>query len=184
MKDWYSAIYKSLIIACVISFIVGFFTEGNTSLSAYIAGYSVLICGIMMILIIILNNILRITSSQTIFQVIWLILLTSGPFLLMLSTIIFILYLMITYKESIIKNEVSKSYYSFTNISILLLLLKLYLVYTNIGTEKFETSGKISKFTSSLIYLLGVLEAICCIIIFTILKYFKTDGFITIEHLK
>ena len=47
----------------------------------------------------------------------------------------------------------------------------------NISTPKFDETGKISKVTSSIVYLLGVLTAISSIIMFTILKYFTTDGF-------
>ena len=81
------------------------------------------------------------------------------------------------YKNNIIDGHVAPSYNSFSNIIILLLLLQVYLVYTNISTENFESSGKISKVTSSFIYLLGVLTAICSIILGTILKYYSTDGF-------
>ena len=58
MKNWYSSIYKSLIIASVLSFIIYFFTSGNVSLGALISGYSVLTLSIMMILYIILYNLL------------------------------------------------------------------------------------------------------------------------------
>jgi hypothetical protein len=95
----------------------------------------------------------------------------------MLAIIGFILYLIIFYKQPITEGHVSKSYYTFSNINIILLLLQIYLVYLNIDTDKFETTGKISKVTSSLLYLLGVLTGICSIILFTILKYFRTDGF-------
>ena len=84
---------------------------------------------------------------------------------------------MITYKNNIINGRVSKGYYSFSNISVLLLFIQLYIVYTNITTDKFETTGKISKVTSSIIYLLSVLSGICAVILFTILKYYTTDGF-------
>jgi hypothetical protein len=47
----------------------------------------------------------------------------------------------------------------------------------NINDEKFEATGKLSKVTSSMIYLLGVLTAISSIILNTILKYYSTDGF-------
>jgi hypothetical protein len=181
MKDWYSAIYKGLILAGYISVIIGFFSEGKVSLGAYISGYSVLILGIMMILIILFNNILRVTEGQSTYKIILTILSTTGPFLLMLGVIGFILYLMITYKDSIIDKHVSSNYYSFSNISVLLLLIQLYIVYKNISTDKFESTGKISQVTSSLIYLLGVLGLICSIIIYTILKYFKTDGFSTFK---
>jgi len=87
MKDWYSAVYKGLIIAGFISFIIGFFSEGKVSLGANISGYSVLILGIMMILIILFNNILRVTEGQSTFNIIYAILFSSGPFLLMLGVI-------------------------------------------------------------------------------------------------
>ena len=177
MKDWYNSIYKGFIIAGLVAFVVGFFTQGQTSLGAYISGYSVLTLGIMMILLILFNNILNTSQNSSTLHLLYTILLSTGPFLLMLGVISFILYLMITYKKNIINDRVSKGYYSFSNISIILLFIQLYIVYTNITTDKFETTGKLSKVTSSIIYLLSVLTAICSIILFTILKYYTTDGF-------
>ena len=177
MKDWYSSIYKGFIISAIVSFVIGFFSEGNVSLGSYITGYSVLILGIMMILLILFNSIMKITEGQSILQILYTILLTAGPFLLMLGVIAFILYLMITYKTIILDNHISSSYNSFSNINIILILIQLYIVYTNISSDSFEKTGKISKVTSSMVYLLGVLSAISSIIIYTILKYFTTDGF-------
>ena len=57
MKDLYSSVYKACIFASVVAFIIGFFTESQLALGAYIAGYSVLTLGIMMILIILFNNV-------------------------------------------------------------------------------------------------------------------------------
>jgi hypothetical protein len=177
MSDWYSSIYKGFIISAIVSFVIGFFSEGNVSLGSYITGYSVLILGIMMILLILFNSIMKITEGQSILQILYTILLTAGPFLLMLGVISFILYLMIKYKNIILDNHVSSSYNSFSNINIILILIQLYIVYTNISSDSFEKTGKISKVTSSMVYLLGVLSAISSIIIYTILKYFTTDGF-------
>ena len=154
-----------------------FFSEGNVSLGSYITGYSVLILGIMMILLILFNSIMKITEGQSVLQILYTILLTAGPFLLMLGVIGFILYLMITYKTIILDNHISSSYNSFSNINVILILIQLYIVYTNISSDSFEKTGKISKVTSSMVYLLGVLSAISSIIIYTILKYFTTDGF-------
>jgi len=181
MKDWYSSIYKACILASLVAFIIGFFSESQTSLGAYISGYSVLTLGIMMILIILFNNVLRISSNGSALQILSSILMTSGPFLLMLSVIGFVLYLLINYKDKIIEGNIAPSYNSFSNIIVMLLLLQVYLVYTNISTDNFESTGKISKVTSSFIYLLGVLTAICSIILSTILKYFSTDGFTNIN---
>lgn len=84
---------------------------------------------------------------------------------------------MIKYKSIILDNHVSGGYNSFSNINVILILLQLYIVYTNINTDSFEKTGKISKVTSSVIYLLSILTGISSIIIYTILKYFTTDGF-------
>ena len=181
MKDWYSSIYKAFIISAIISFVIGFFSEGNVSLGSYITGYSVLILGIMMILLILFNSIMKITEGQTILQILYTILLTAGPFLLMLGVIGFILYLMITYKSIILQGHVANGYHSFSNINIILILIQLYIVYTNISSDSFEKTGKMSKVTSSMVYLLGVLSTITSIILYTILRYFTTDGFTSIN---
>jgi hypothetical protein len=177
MKDWYSSIYKAFIMASVISFIISFYSSGEVSLGASLAGYSVLILGIMMILIVLFQNILKSNPNQKWFQLLYSIIMATGPFLLILAVIGFILYLIISYKNLIIDEHVSKSYYTFSNIAIILLLLQLYIVYTNITTESFESTGKISKLTSSLVYLLAVLTSMCSLILYTILKYYTTDGF-------
>jgi hypothetical protein len=177
MSSWYSSIYKAFIISAIISFVIGFFSEGKVSLGSYITGYSVLILGIMMILLILFNSIMKITEGQSIFQILYTILLTAGPFLLMLGVIAFILYLMITYKSIILQDHVANGYHSFSNINVILILIQLYIVYTNITSDSFEKTGKMSKVTSSIIYLLGVLSAISSIILYTILRYFTTDGF-------
>lgn len=179
MPGWYQSIYKAFIISAIISFVIGFFSEGKVSLGSYITGYSVLILGIMMILLILFNSIMKITEGQSIFQILYTILLTAGPFLLMLGVIVFILYLMIAYKSIILDNHVANGYHSFSNITIILILIQLYIVYTNITSDNFEKTSKLSKVTSSIIYLLGVLSAISSIILYTILKYFTTDGFIS-----
>lgn len=182
MNDWYSSIYKAFIISAFISFIIGFFTNGKVSLGAYIAGYSVLILGVMMILLILFNKIMEISQGQNFIQLLYTILFTTGPFLLIIGVIVFILYLMITYKSIILDKHVSNSYHLFSNITIIIILIQLYIVYKNISTNTFETTGKISKVTSSIVYLLGVLSAISSIILFTILKYFTTDGFTPINQ--
>lgn len=107
--------------------------------------------------------------------------MTSGPFILILAVISFVLFLLINYQDKIIAGQVAPSYNSFSNIIVMLLLLQVYLVYTNINTDTFESSGKIPKVTSSLVYLLGVLTGICSIILSTILKYYSTDGFTNIN---
>jgi hypothetical protein len=177
MKEWYPTIYKSFIYAGIIAFIIGSFTESKTSLGAFISGYSVFILGIMMILVILFSNVLKANQNQSIWRILTEILLVSGPFILILGVISFILFQLITYKDNIIAGEIAPGYNSFSNIIVMLLIIQFYLVNTNLNTEKFELTGKISKVSSSILYLLGVVTAICSIILYTILKYFSTDGY-------
>jgi hypothetical protein len=177
MASWYSSVYKACIYASVISFIIGFFSTPQVALAAYIAGYSVLILSIMMILIVVFNGIFKSTSNSSTSQTLYTILMTSGPFILMFSVIGFVLYLLIKYYNRISSGQISSGYNSFNNIIVMLIFLQVYLVYTNIDNDSFEMSGKISKVTSSIIYLLGLLATISSINLYIILKYFTTDGF-------
>jgi hypothetical protein len=177
MKDWYSTIYKACIYAGIVSFIIGFFTKLNTSLDAYITGYSILTLGILMILVILFSKLIELTKNESIIQIIYLLLITNGPFILILGIISFVLYLLINYRNNIIKGHIPPSYNSFTNIIVILLIVEFYLINSNISSEKFETTGKMSKVITNLIYLLGVITSICSIILYIILKYYSTDGF-------
>jgi len=177
MSDWYAGIYKALIATSAISFIISFFSSGNIAFGSILAGYSLLILSIMMILLILFNNLLRVNDSASTFQIILSIIMTTGPFLIMLGLIGFIMYLIIFYMIPIMEGHVSPSYFTFSNIAIILFLLQIYIVYTNISSDKFESTGKMSKVSSSIMYLLCTLITICSLILFTILKYFRTDGF-------
>lgn len=168
MADWYSNIYKACILSSVIAFIIAIFTKSQTSLGAYIAGYSVLVLGVMMILIILFDGILRMNGG--IKQIINI----SGPFLLMFGIVSFMLYLLIRYRNNIIDGHVSPGYNTFNIITILLILGQVFLLYRSNNTDKVF---HISKTTTSIIYLLGVLTAISTITLYTILKYYSTDGF-------
>jgi hypothetical protein len=181
MKNFYSTIYNSLIIACVILFIIYYFSSGNVSLGALISGYCVLIIAIMMILNIIIYNLLQVNQNAGFFQTILNMIVSTGPFLLMLGVIGFVLYLLITYKNKILLGHISSGYTNFNNIIIIMVLLQVYLLYHSINTDKFETTKKISKVTTSILYLYGVITAICSITLFTILSKFTADGFQSLQ---
>jgi hypothetical protein len=179
MKEWYTNIYKAFIFAGIISFIIGFFTSSTTSLGAYIAGYSVFALAILMILTILFYQVLKFNNNNnSFFSTIYNIFFISGPFLLILSVISIVLYLLIKYKNNIIDEKIAPGYNSFSNIIVILLLVQFYILYNNINTEQFERTGKMPKVTNSIVYLVGVLTFICSIILYTILKYYSTDGFI------
>jgi lysylphosphatidylglycerol synthetase-like protein (DUF2156 family) len=175
---WYSGIYKAFIISSIVSFLISIFSTGKTAYNSLISGYSSLTLGLMMILTIVITKIMKLNSGSTTKELLLTILMSLGPFLLMMFIIGFILYLIIVYKDPILENHVSNSYYTFSNITIILLLIQIFIVYSKIlDTKEFEESGKISKILSSLLYLLGVLSLYSTMIIYIVLKYFRTDGF-------
>lgn len=176
MKNWYSSIYRAFLIGSVISFIIYFVTSGNTSLGAMISGYSILILTTMMILYIILYDVLQLTQNASFFQSLLSMIFACGPFLIILFVIGFVLYLVIKFKNKILSGHVSSGYTTFSNIIIVLLLLQVWLIYNGISTDKFETTKRLSKVTNSILYLYGVIAAICSITLFTILNNFSADG--------
>lgn len=176
MKNWYSSIYKAFLIGSIISFVIYFVTSGNTSLGAMISGYSILTLTIFMILYLILYNVLQTTQNSSFFQSLFSMIFACGPFLLILFVIGFVLYLIIKFKNKILAGHVSSGYNTFSNIIIVLLLLQIYLIYNGINTDKFETTKMLSKITNSILYLYGVITAICSITLFIILNNFSADG--------
>ena len=157
-------IYKALISTSIVSFVIGGITESKTSLGAYIAGYSVLILGICVIIISLFKN-----PNPNMFDVLYI----GMPFLSILAIIAYMLYLLIYYKRKILEGHVSSGYHSFSNIIVVLMLVQLYVVYDNSNDDVMT----ISKGTLSIMYLLNVLIGIAVVILNTILKYYSTDGF-------
>ena len=176
MRNWYDGTYKALLIASIISFIIYYFLSGQTSLGALISGLVVLTLCLILILYIVLYNVIDGLKNASFFQSIIGILNVSGPFFVMLFVIVLFLYLLITNKERIIKGRVSNSYYTFSNIIILILLLEMYFLYKNVSSPNFESIKKFSKITGIILYLLNVITGISAITLYMILKYYSADG--------
>ena len=165
MNDpWYSSIYKALLISSVVAFAIFASTTNSISFNALIAGYSVLILGISMLMLFVFNESTN-TSSVMI------------PFICLFAIISAMLYLLTKYKTLIINGQVSQSFYNFSNISVFLLLVQLYLVYSQISTDEFKKDKVFNRTTSLFITLLSVLGGICTYIIYIVLVYYTTDGF-------
>ena len=181
---WYESIYKAFIFGSAIAFIISYFTTGNNYYNSMISGYIILTLGIMMIITMLITKILETQPNGSITQIALSIIMKLGPFLLMLFIIGFTLYLLINYKTPISDGQVSTSYNTFSNITLMLIILQIYLIYTNMDKQEFKTNGDISSITTGLLYLLGVLSLITTITIYVILKYFRADGFQTLDYEK
>jgi hypothetical protein len=177
MDDLFTSIYKAFIYVSAILFVIALNTTGNTTINALLSGYSILIAGILLIMTIILNGFQKMSKGITTSQLILNILITIGPFLLILAIVGFLMYLLITYKTIISEGHVSGYYSTFTFLSSILILVQMYLLYMGVNNEKFQATNKLSKIISSIICLTAVLNSICVVILYIILKYYTTDGY-------
>jgi len=162
----------------VILFLVSFSTIGTGKVASSITAYSTIAVGTLMILGYSLYNVSKVYQSVHLSN--WhyfkLILLNSGPFIFLLGIIAYSLYLIIVYQTRISENHTASEYTTFSTISVIITLIKIYVFYNGTNSKTFTTTGKLPNITYSITYLLGVLNLICVLIMGTILKYFTTDG--------
>lgn len=176
MKDWYKSTYNSLLLAAVVLFLIAFGTTGDINIGTTISAYSLLILSVFMILILVVNKTLSNEPDVSGFQSMMDALRTAGPLFLILGVIGFVLYLLIYYKDDILGNRVSNSYYTFSNITAIILLMQIYLLYTNMNVKD-GFKGQISKVVSGTLLIIGLFSVMSSIILYTILRYYTTDGF-------
>lgn len=177
MSNFYILICKGFISTTIIAFIIGLLTKPNISLGAFIAGYSVLILSILMILIIIFNSGLIQTNGVSIIQLLYSSLFLAGPFILMLGIFSLILYLLIRYKDILTSDNISDLYKSFNYYITPLVIIQLCIILYGINNENFVYTGRISRLISSIIYLIASIVAIYSILLYYSLTYYVTDGF-------
>ena len=183
LKNWYNSTYNALLIVSVMLFLIAFGTTGDVNIGTTISAYSLLVLSIFMILVLVVNTtLLTETNDMTGFESIMDILRTTGPLFLILGVIGFVLYLLIYYKNDILENRVSNSYYTFSNITTLIVLTQIYLLYTNMKNMKttndsFNNPFILSKVVSGGLLIIGLFSLMSSMVLYTILRYYTTDGF-------
>jgi hypothetical protein len=156
------------------------FTTGVNSLNAAIAGYSLLIITIMGILIQLIRKPVSNKEGNSMLIVIKNVLLQGGPFFIILAIIGMMLYLLINYKNPIINNQVSSSFNMFSNITLFFILIIVYFIYNQMmcdGADCKGDSSKLDEATNSFLYLLASFAIISTGIVYTVLTFYRTDGF-------
>lgn len=177
LKNWYKSTYNALLIVSVILFLIAFGTTGDVNIGSTISAYSLLILSIFMILVLVVNtSLLGETNDVSGFQSIMDVLRSAGPLFLILGVIGFVLYLLIYYKNDILGNRVSNSFYTFSNITTIILLMQIYLLYTNMNVKE-GFKGQLSKVVSGCLLIIGLFSLMSAMILYTILRYYTTDGF-------
>ena len=168
--NWYSNIYNSLIVVGIIIIICTVGSNSASSLTGTITGYSFIITGTLLLMGYLMSGYRQGISS------IVSILLTVGPFIVLIGILIYMIYLLSVYFNQITNGDVSSSYYNFMNIFIVLLMLQLYIFYNGTQDKQFKDTGTVSKVTGLILYLLELINIVVIITLGIILKYFTTDG--------
>lgn len=172
MYAFYTFIYTSLIL-----FIMSFFTSSYTYIGSIVCADACLSVALIIIMVDILYNLFnksieRTSSQNMLFNVIS----SLGPFLFIFIILSFSVYYMISFREKILSGQVSPSYITFNNMSIVLIIIQTVILFSAATSKTYRQTGKISKITSSLLYLVSLINVICLYIIYVVLNYYMTDG--------
>jgi len=144
-------------ITILISFFTGPYNRG--SVVGSMVGYSLITISLLFLVVINSNkNNVGLLS----------ILLSSGPFIVVIATTIYLLYLLGNYFNEIVAGRVSNSYSTFMNLHLFILLMQLWVYFKN------QTQD--TKSSKMFLYLLGLFNSIIVITLGVILAYFSTDG--------
>lgn len=160
-------IYYSLIITGIIIVII---TLGLSSIVGYIVGYSFIAAGFSLLAGYLMFKLTKASASLSI------IYYTIGPILFIAGVLFYYLSIIGTYKNRITDGNISDSYYSFSNIFLLLILIQNYVFYNAIQDKQFKQTHSINKINSMVIYMLCLFSILTVITINIILAYFSTDG--------
>lgn len=150
-----------IIISCTLG------TSSPGGVTGTMIGYCFIIIGLSLISSYLINSISNV--SQFFY--------TAGPFVMIISTILYLVYLLGKYFNRITSGNVSSGYYTFSNISLALIIIQLVVFYNATTAKSFNTeSPTLSKLNSMIIYLIGTINVISVITLGTILTYYITDG--------
>ena len=158
--DYISTISLNVMIAGIIAILITLFTGiyNRGSLIGTMFGYSLVAISIVFF-VAIQSNKPGATASSMLF--------TSGPFLIMIASILYLLYLLGKYFNEITSGHVSQYYSTFSTLFLSFTLMQVWLYSTN-KTE--------SKAVKMVMYLLGIINVVFAMTLGTILAYFSTDG--------
>ena len=168
---WYGGIYlkgvyTTLFYFSVVLYIVSFFIDTNSSLITIESASVLLATGLIFEICLYGSNVaadMRLAKY-------------AFPLAIMLGNIIYTVSLLLTYHDVISSGHVSPGYFTFMNISTILVLIQLYIFLMTKRDNQPTESTRLPPASSAFIGLIGILNMICMITVYIILTYFRTDG--------
>jgi len=160
----------AFILAGAIIILFTFRNSDRNSLIAQLAGYSAITCAILLLTGLAYAKIVERTSG-TLGGPSWSLLISNlFPFLIILFVLGMTIAFLSIYFDRISENSISDSYYTFSFFSTLFLLIQISMLVNTI-----RKNMPVTRTTYAILTLLGTLNIIIVLSIFSILKYFVTD---------
>ena len=175
MTTWFSVLYSALTIVGSIVLLLSFTVSIQSIVYLSLIGYTVLATACILILSSIFNSSMQ-ASNGRFSNFMYIFFNSSGPFLLNVGVILFLLTLMMNNKDLLNSGNVSQQYYSFSVASSIIILMQFIIFYYGIQTSGFKRDHKLPVMFNSFSYLLGVINVYIAVILKTILTYYTTDG--------
>ena len=166
-----TVLYNTFIAVGIILLLI---TLNSNSVAGMITGYSFVSSGILLFISYLMNNIYNKSSNNM--ENLLATFYTIGPFCILLAISIYSIYLLTKYKHRISKGNVAPGYTNFTNISIVLFLVQLYIFYLGTQKQTFKDTSRLDKVYSMILFFVGILNIISVVTISIILALFTTDG--------
>lgn len=167
MDGWYGgvywkSVYNTIFYFSALLYIISFFVSTDNSLILLESANILLVTGLIFEICLYGGNLgIDLQLAKYAF-----------PFGLMIGNIIYTVVLLLSNQDVISKGRVSPGYFTFINISTILVLIQLYIFLT---TKK-DNQNRLPPASSGFIGLIGILNVICLITVYIILTYFRTDG--------
>jgi|688.fasta_scaffold723510_2 hypothetical protein len=172
-------------LACIIVLILVLFYSGEAYFNMLVSGLSLLFFSLLITSTQILSNNNDSSFQNTIKSIF--------PILLTLTSAAIFMYLLIKYKKNIIgdcnttndkilnspnntNDCISPDYSKFSFISILLLIFQMIIVYKSVSSQEFYNNGKLDNKMYSILFLIGIINLLVMLPMYTIVKYFTADG--------
>jgi hypothetical protein len=167
----YVSLFKYIPITVIIASIIIIFittsVSGENGVISLIAGYSGLLAGLFFFIVIVLLNLGSFKLSYIV---------DFFPMLLVITTIVVTLIYISKYSENIANEHVPYEYYTYSYISVILILLQLWFIISAMKNSDQNTLELFKQPIYSLVCLLWTINIIVVIILCTLLQFYNTNG--------
>jgi len=159
----------SLAIGCGLAVLLTSGQSNKTAVTAFQVAYTILFC-VVCYKTVITGLKVNFSDTQSTMSKIMAFALAFYPFIAVLVVILWILILVFKYNDRITGGKVSDYYSSFMNVTSILLLIQIYVIFSE--TDKNPT---LSPKSASMLRLFAVLSSLSVITVNIILKFYVTD---------